>query len=263
MKSKAQLKRFVDLKLLTLFTLCALMFMVNDSAYAQKKKKSKKGATEVASKPKKKGPKKVADEIKKLQEIEGLFTLYRDSVNGGLKMVIDEDQINKEYIHWYYIENGLAEIGSFKGAFRGSKIFRVERYYDKIELVTVNTSSYFDPSNALSKSAESNISRSILFSGKIIAGSQKEGKYMVDANGLFLSEALGIVKFPNFNPNPNAFKLGNLSKTKTKYQSIKNYPENTNIAVEYVYENRSPRNGGSRSVTDARNISITVQHSLI
>ena len=40
------------------------------------------------------------------------------------------------------------------------------------------------------------------------------------------------------------FKLGNLSK-KTRYDKIRNYPENTDVVVNYYYDNKNPTNRGS------------------
>ena len=41
------------------------------------------------------------------------------------------------------------------------------------------------------------------------------------------------------------------------------YPETSAVEVEYVFNNPKPKNGGSDAVTDARNVSITVLHTLI
>ncbi len=241
--------------------LLACLMTVSTAEAQKKKKKGKDAATEV-KKDKKKG-KSVSETVKDMMKTEGLFTFYRDSTTGSMKMVINQDQIDQEFIHFYYIENGATEASAFKGQFRGSRIFKIEKYFDKIEFVTQNTSSYFDPENALSKSADANFSRAIVFSGKIEAGDEKEGKYLINADDLFLKETVGMVKFPSFSQNPRAFKLGSLSKSKTKYRGVKGYPENSDVVVEYVYENALPKNFGSRAVTDARNVSITVQHSLI
>ncbi|MCR9249934.1 MAG: zinc-dependent metalloprotease [bacterium] len=241
--------------------LLACLMTVSTAEAQKKKKKGKDAATEV-KKDKNKG-KSVSATVKDMMKTEGLFTFYRDSTTGSMKMVINQDQIDQEFIHFYYIENGATEASAFKGQFRGSRIFKIEKYFDKIEFVTQNTSSYFDPENALSKSADANFSRAIVFSGKIEAGDEKEGKYLINADDLFLKETVGMVKFPSFSQNPRAFKLGSLSKSKTKYRGVKGYPENSDVVVEYVYENALPKNFGSRAVTDARNVSITVQHSLI
>ena len=59
------------------------------------------------------------------------------------------------------------------------------------------------------------------------------------------------------------FHLSFFVKDKTKIKSIRNYPENTNLEVEYVYSSPSVLNGGSEAVTDGRNVSIKVLHSLV
>ena len=246
------------------FLTVLLLLSGSSELVAQKKNKKKKGGDTEAPPPKKKdGPKKVADEVKKLELIDGLFQLYRDSTNGSLKMVITEDQIDQQFIHWYYVENGATEAGTFRGHFRGTRIIQIEKYYNKINFVRVNTSSYFDPENPMSRAADANISRSVLHSVKISAGSEEEGRYLIEADGLFLKDVLAAVDFTYFRKSPNAFKLGSINKDKTQYRKIKNYEENTDVIVEYVYASSKPRNGGSRAVTDARNVSIQVQHSLI
>jgi hypothetical protein len=60
-----------------------------------------------------------------------------------------------------------------------------------------------------------------------------------------------------------AFSLGTLNKEKTKINSIRSYPKNTDLAIEYVYSKSNVLNGGSRAVSDGRNVSIKVFHSLI
>ena len=54
-----------------------------------------------------------------------------------------------------------------------------------------------------------------------------------------------------------------MSKTKTKYQKLKNYPENTDIIVQYAYDNQLPKAYGGQAVADSRYVNVLVQHSLI
>ncbi|MFY0654124.1 MAG: zinc-dependent metalloprotease [Cyclobacteriaceae bacterium] len=258
------------MKKTNLFLIAVFLFSsicLAPNALAQKsKKKKKKGEVEAPATPKKKeekGPKKVKDAVKKHDKIEGLFTFYRDSVSGGLKMIIAEDQLEKEFIHFYYVENGVVEAGVFKGNFRGSKIFKIRKYYNKIEFVKQNTSFYFDPANPMSKAADANISEAIMYSGKIVAGSPKEKQYLIEADPIFLKDVLGIVDRTAFFKNPKAFKLGGLSSSKTKYSAINNYTDNTDIIVEYAFDNKKPNSIDSDAITDSRFITIKVQHSLI
>lgn len=232
---------------------------------AQKKKKKKDEVAEKAPEEKKedKGPKKVADAIKKHGKIDGLFTFYRDSTSGSLKMLIKENQLDQEYIHFYYFENGIVEGRMFKGNFRDAQIFKIRKYYDKIEFVSQNTSLYFDPENPLSKAADANISNAIMFSGKIEAGSTEEGQYLIKADPLFLKDVLGVIDVTAFSKNPKAFKLGGLSSDKTKYVDIRNYQQNSDIIVEYTFDNKKPNPIDSDAITDLRYISVKVQHSFI
>jgi len=239
-------------------------FMAPQNLEAQRKKKNKKSKTEVpAAKPKSK-EKSIKDLTKSSKKIEGLFTMYRDTITGALQMVISDEHLDKDYIHFNQVSNGVVDAGRFRGAYGGSKVFKVKKFYDKIEFVSQNTSFYFDPENAISKSKDANTSEGIMATVKIEAYDKKEGLYLIKADGLFLRETFAQIKPPRFpGSSPMAFTLGNLDKTKTKINSIKNYDDNTNLEVEYVYSKPSVLNGGSQAVTDGRNVSIKVFHSLI
>ncbi len=248
------------------FVFSFLLCMNSSSIHAQKKKKDKKkDAVEVPAAPKKSKEKTIEDLTKSSNKIEGLFTIYQDTITGSLQMLISENQLNNEYIYFSQIADGVMDAGRInRGSYRGSKVFTVEKYFNKIEFVTQNTSFYFDPNNPVSKSKDANISKGNMASLKIEAHDDKKGLYLIKADDLFLKETFSQIK-PASRPGtpPTAFKLGGLDKEKTKIKSIKNYPENTNLEVEYVYSSPSILNGGSNAVSDGRNVSIKVFHSLI
>ena len=140
----------------------------------------------------------------------------------------------------------------------------MRKYFNKIEIIAPNTNFYFDPNNAISKAAKANTSDATIASSKILATDEKKGEYLIDANGLFLSEVLTRIKAPRFpGRSPFAFSLGRFDKGKSKINEIKNYPKNTNLKTEYVYNNPSVLNGGSNAIADGRNVSIKVFHTLM
>ena len=248
---------------LTSFALISFLLLNSNSAVAQKKKKGKKGATETPKKDKT-ALKKISEVTKKCKKIDGLFPIYQDTTTGSIKMVVSKEQLGNEFIYFSQIANGVLEAGSFRGAYRGSKVFKIEKYFNKIEFITQNTSSYFDPNNAISKSANANMSEGVMASLKIEAADKENGLFLINADNLFLKETLSQVKPPRFpKQSPMAFTLGNLDKEKTKLNAIRNYPENTDLAIEYVYSKGSVLNGGSRAVSDGRNVSVKIYHSLI
>jgi hypothetical protein len=233
--------------------------LVDDSSKKKKKKQNNIPA------PKDSVKKKTIDEkIKPCRAYKGLFTLYQDTTNGAVYLLIKKEQLEKEYIYFCYVENGIVETGHFRGNFRDNKIFRLSRYFDKIEWKTQNIHFYFDKNSPLSRAAQANISDAVLVSQKIIAEDTTDGRMLLDAASFFLSENLHQVK-PSANPSAdrNAFTLGALNREKTRYYKIKSYPQNTDVIVNYVYDYPEPINYGSPAVTDARSVSVLIQHSFI
>lgn len=246
-------KSILRLMLITMFT-SLIIANETEKKEDEKKEEEKKEAT-------------IEEKTKTAKRIDGLFTMYQDTVKGNLMMIIRDDQIDKEYIHFAHSLNGVVDAGVFKGAYRGSKIFSVRKYFNKIIFQSENTRFYFDPNNPLSRAAEANISRAVLSSLEIQASDKDKKEYLINVDDLFLTESLHQIKRtppPNPAVKPGSrFTLGTLNKAKSRYSDINNYPENTDVIVEYVYDNPSPMNYGSSGVTDARAVSLQLQHSLI
>ena len=144
-------------------------------------------------------------------------------------------------------------------------MFRIERYFENIDIRLENTRYLYDEHNALSRAAEANINRPLVHSKKVVASNKDKTIHLIEADDLFLTETFQQVK-PSSRPDDRVstcFTLGKLSKEKTRYLNLRNYPENTDVVVEYVYDNDAPVNRGGPAVTDARSVSVQVQHSLI
>lgn len=222
-------------------------------------------AQEKTKEDEKKEKKKTIEELTKDHtKINGIFTFYQNNETGKLQLEISENQLNKEYIHFVQVANGADVAGLFRGQFGGSKVFKISKYFNKIEFTLINTNFYFDKDNAISKSKEANISNAVIASIKIEAKDEKSGKYLIKADDLFLKETFVQIK-PAKSPKqkPEAFSLGKLDDSKSKINQIKNYTDNVVINVEYVYSSPSVLNKGSNSLADGRNVSVQVYHSLI
>jgi hypothetical protein len=207
---------------------------------------------------------KIAEKLKNCKAYPGLFTLYQDTTNGKVYLLLYTRQIGKTFIYYNYIENGVTEAGAFRGQYRDAKIFKVECYFNRVEWVVQNTNYYFEPNSPLNRAKDANISPALLISKTILEADTASGKLLLDASDLFLSEALQQVK-PSARPDmrPEAFRLGKLNPEKTKYVHIRNFPKNTEVTVSYVYDLPEPLNYGSAAVTDARSVQIQMQHSFL
>jgi len=210
--------------------------------------------------------KTIAELTKSSAKHAGLFTIYQDTVSGALLMVVRKDQIGKEFIYWSVTDEGALPAGSFRGAFGPNEVFAVRKNFNKIEFVTQNTNFYFNPASPLSRAADANISPGLLASIDIAATDTASGEYLIKADELFLTETLRQIKpspRPGTPPTPAAFTLGTLSKDKTHVVSVRSYPLNTDVVVEYVYVNPAPTNSGGPAITDPRNVSLTIQHTFL
>jgi hypothetical protein len=202
--------------------------------------------------------------VAKSDSLGGMFTVYRDTTDGSLQMAIDTSQVGETYIYHSQTVDGVLEAGHYRGAYRDNAVFTIRRHYDRIEFVEVNTDFHFNPESALSRAADANTSPSLLHVEKVVAEDTTDGKILIKADDLFLTQALHRVKPPRFpGQPPTAFSLGRQSKQKSTVRGVHNYPKNTDVVVDYVFENPGAINPGSDAVTDARNVTITLRHSLI
>ena len=188
---------------LSLFTLNTVIAQNNDTKITDKKKDEKSKTLE--------------DFTKSSKKIEGLFDIYQDTITGQVQMLIREDQLNKDYIYGSQIADCVVRTAGFRGQYRDEKILNFKKFFNKIEISAVNSNFYFDENNPLSKSKDANISNSLISSIKIKYFDKKKNAYLIDADGLFISELLTRVKLPTdpFQYN-RSFQLGRFDKGKSK-----------------------------------------------
>ena len=235
--------------------LTTLLLSMSLFVYAQDKDEKDK---------KEKKEKTIEDLTKSSRMIDGLFPIYQDTITGELKMIISHDQLDKDFIYFSQIADGVTEAGSFRGSYGADVVFNIKKYFNKIEFVAPNTNFYFDKDNPLSRSKDANMSHAIISSNKIIKEDIEEKRILINVNDLFLSETLRRVKPPRYpGSSSTRFTLGSFDKGKSKVKEINNYPRNTNLKTEYVYKNPGVLNSGSEAVTDGRYVSIEVFHSMM
>ena len=220
----------------------ALMSFAPAEGLAQKgkkKKKGKKGDTEQVDGKKKGGKdglKSVADFTKEFKLDEGLFNLYQDTAKGSMYIHIPAEAMDDEFIYFSQVEDGVVSSGFFRGSYRGSKVITFHRHFGQLEVHAENTNFHVDPENALIKAADANLNTPILASLKVEA--EDSTGVIVSADAMFLKEELQMVKPPS-RPGRKS-PLGKLSKTKSKVVDVANYPMNTELSVDYVYDNGNP-----------------------
>jgi len=205
-----------------------------------------------------------ADIVEGMAHMPGYMDIYQDEDTGAAKLVIEPSMLNTPVLYFAQTVNGVVDAGHFEGAYRSENLIEFRQYFDRLDIVRINDNFYFDPENPLSKVANANTSEALLISTKIEF--DEEGKIVVDLSDVVMSEDLHkISPYPSRDPkaDKNRFKPGKLSKTKTRLNRVDNFPENTHIVVDYVYENPTPRNFGTGGSADARFTTISLQHAFV
>ncbi len=187
-----------------------------------------------------------------------------DSADDAEAEAIAENVPHPEFIYFVHTVDGEPTIGFFRGAYRANEMFKLVKHYDSIEFHQVNTNFYFDPENALSNAADANIADAVLARVDIEQTAEDGTSFLIPADELLKGESLHRVKPPRLpGSTPSPYGLSNLNDSKTKFHELRNYPENTDVVVEYVYDNRDGVSFGNPAITDARAVSVFVQHSFI
>ena len=253
------LSRPILAAVLAAFFLC----MPTSDATSQRNRKSK-SSKETESNRSSSGKK---DEIKALSKLTeksilypGLLEFYMDTITGDSWLIVPDSILERNYIYFSHVADGVAESGYTRGGYRDSKIISFHKHFNRIEIHTKNTNYHFDTDSPLSKASEANINTPIIASMKIEGQDSSKTVHAISGNALFLQEEFEMIKRPSKKPSESV--LGKLSKDKSKISHINNYPENLEISAKYVYENRAPKRG-SAALEDARFVTVTYQHSLL
>ena len=130
--------------------------------------------------------------------------------------------MDQELIYTATITDGVVETGLFRGQYRDNKILKLQRHFNRIEVVQPNTRFYFDPESPLSRAEEANAPDAVLAVMDIVAqdtvddaGQEAEpSAVLVDFTPVLLSENLTQIKPAKkpMRPAGKALTLGKFSK---------------------------------------------------
>ncbi len=199
--------------------------------------------------------------LEDLVHFPGLIDVYRNDDDGKVYFLIKKDQLEKEFIYFAHILDGIVEAGTWRGNYLDNGIIKFNKYFDQIRIDRVNTAYVFNEKNPLSKSKNANISNSLIDSLKIEKTSESEDNFLIDVTSLLLSESLSkITVAPYKEEAKDSFKIGSISRSKSSINKVLNFPENTDFEINFVFSNPSNKPIEDQ---DSRNNSISLRYSFI
>ena len=211
----------------------------------------------------------IASIVEDAELFEGFFDLYRSLSDGTVYLRIPTHRLEAELIYTATVTDGVVETGLFRGQYRDNKMIKLQRHFNRIDILQPNTRFYFDPRSALSRAADANAPDAVLAVMEIVAedpaSDDQPGAVLAKFSPVLLSEDLVQIK-PSKRPGSSpgeSLTLGKFSAERSKISSIASYPDNSMVYTDYVYELAAPVAFGGDDVTDARAITASVQHSFI
>ncbi|MEI9810786.1 MAG: hypothetical protein WDO16_24560 [Bacteroidota bacterium] len=124
--------------------------LISLASFAQPKTTTAPPADTAKKKPVAAG---ITDKVKASKKISGLFTIYQDTATGSVQLFVKKDQLGKEYIYQSFSISGPTALFLNQSMHRATIVFKVQKSFDKLEFSRVNTSFWYDPSNAVSKNS--------------------------------------------------------------------------------------------------------------
>lgn len=210
---------------------------------------AKEEGASAAEKPKPK-VKTIKEFVKDKTRIEGLFPMYQDDNSGAVFLELRAEQFDREYIYYTFVHSG---VGGLVGALSGLRtagdmkdnyVVKFRRNYNEVDIVRQNTDYVFDSGTPLARSQGVNNPDAVMAVLNVVAKDDGGDKFIVAANALFegtdlfrLGQAHPLLKMLGVTPT--------LSKKKTSVRSVRNYPDNSSVLAEYVFDFKTGPNPAS------------------
>ena len=207
----------------------------------------------------------IEEMVEEFEELNGFFDSFRDPKTNDIYLKIKKDQLDKEFIFFSHVINGVVAARKNKGSYLDNGVFKIEKDTENLRFIRVLTSFAFDEGTPLAKSKGTNISDSTFKVLPVSGKNEGEDEFLVNITSLLLSEDLTIIKpiTPEGDFQSSRFNWGQVSPTKSRVLNVYNYEKNTDFEVEHVIESAPSYKYDGEDVADPRNVSIQVRYSFL
>ncbi|MBD3616895.1 MAG: zinc-dependent metalloprotease [Gracilimonas sp.] len=234
-----------------LLLLVSLLMLLPGLTIAQKGEKDKEEKED-----------KFAELIKEAEKLEGFFDLYK--TDEKLYMALTKEDLNKEFLMNFEIAQGIGSSGLYGGTmlniFEGLLV-RLEKKEGKIFLVQIPHRYKAEDGTPEAKAVELTYGNSVLETGSIEA-TNEDSVMLVDVYSWFVGDLSNISQRVQFavSSQPGQPGRASLDKGKSYLESVKSFPENTNVTAKLTFNNAE--RGAPRTVADGRFIPVSIHYTM-
>ncbi len=186
--------------------------------------------------------------IKDFEEITGMFDLYWNAEKNQAYLSVHPDQYGTVYLCNLTRQSGDA--ASFdSGAMMGGFPFMLKKLGSNIQLIEINTRYRAEDGTPIAKAISQALPNSIILDAGISSEPDStSGKILLDLKDLFLNDKMTMVGYVTGEWK----RKYNFDKDNSHIESLKSFPENTEIGVALHFKSEKPHK--STTLADSRSM---------
>jgi len=204
--------------------------------------------------------KKFEEVVKDAENLEGLFTVYRQDKKGKLYLEIKPEQLEKNYLGVITLSTGIGEAGILKGLPIGEIMFQFRRLQNKVEFVVPNINFRGSEDDRVQRTIERSFSDSVLYSLKIESIHPERKTLLIDLGSLMLGQRdIGNLSSVVREMLGSGYSI---DRNRSYFSDAKAFPLNVEIESVYGFKGGSGSGVNIPSLPDSRAFSLSVHYSL-
>ncbi|MEX0609530.1 MAG: zinc-dependent metalloprotease [Balneolaceae bacterium] len=205
---------------------------------------------------------KFAELIKDATKVEGFFDLYQKE--DQLYMAIEEEELGNDFLMNFELARGIGSSGLYGGTmlniFEGLLV-SLKKEEGKIFLMQKPHRYVAEEGSPAAKAVELTYGESVLETAKVEATSE-DGVMLINVYDWFVGDISNISQRVQYAVSSKPGQPGRAAfdKSRSYIESVKSFPENTNITASLTFKNSEEN--GPRTLADSRFIPVSVHYTL-
>ncbi|WP_375513749.1 zinc-dependent metalloprotease [uncultured Nostoc sp.] len=192
--------------------------------------------------------------IKRIDKLEGLFTLYCSEDSGKIYLEIKPEQLNKDYLAIVTLESGVGERGIYSGLPLSDFIFYFRRVNNRLHFVVRNVK-FRAESRPEQRSLARSFSDSVLYSVEIVTIDPNSKNLLISLDELLMQDFPGLTPILKYSLQADY----QLDASKSYFGDVNSFPEN--VEIDSIYGFSSPEGANLVALPDSRALTLKVHYS--
>jgi len=192
--------------------------------------------------------------VKKIDNLEGLFTLYCSGDSGKIYLEIKPEQLNKDYLAIVTLESGVGEKGIYSGLPLSDFLFYFQRVKNRLHFVVRNVK-FRAESRPEQRSLARSFSDSVLYSLEIHTIEPRSKNILISLDELLMQDFPGLTTLLKYSLQADY----HLDASKSYFGDVNSFAEN--VEIDSIYGFSSLEGANLVTLPDSRALTLKVHYS--